>query len=379
MTRVERVAFNAVWLSPRDSGGPETYTRELLRALADEYPGLRMTVYTTGSGSRDLIADGFGEIAAVRALPVEEYKRVRRTVSEQLLLPLSARHHGAQLLHSLSSTAPILRFGVPSVITLHDVTFMHIATFGRVTTWGMSQVVSRAGRHAEALIAVSAAARDDVCATLGIDPQRFVLVPHGVSAAPRAEPSAESELRERLDLPADRRLVLCLAALRPHKNQELLVRTIPSLPEDTLVVLAGRQEPYAEQVEGLAAELGVSERLRLPGYLPDADLERLWRLAGCAVFPTRAEGFGMPVIEAMARGLPVACSDLPVLREIGGEVPFYFDPTDPAGAAAAIAAALAAPERGRAGIAHSRRFSWAEAARGTMEAYERALAAASRR
>jgi glycosyltransferase involved in cell wall biosynthesis len=372
--RVAHVALNAMFLAPGDSGGPETYLRELTRALAAEYPSLRITLLTTGSGARALTADGFGDIAAVRALPAEEYRRARRQLAEQLLAQVHARRRGADLLHSLASTGPVLTPGLRSVVTLHDVTFMHMPTFGRVTTWGMTQVVKHAARDADALIAVSAAARDDICATLGLDPERFVVVPHGIGEVPRAAPAPEAAVRERLRLGADR-FVLCVAALRPHKNQELLVRALTHLPADVTVVLAGRQEPYAERVSAIAAELGVDSRLRLTGFLGDDELERLWTLAGCAAFPTRAEGFGLPVLEAMARGVPVACSDIPVLHEVGGDVPSYFDPLDPAAAAKAIEAAFADGDRAWRGIERARGFSWRDAARGTMEAYERALVA----
>jgi glycosyltransferase involved in cell wall biosynthesis len=371
---VERVALNAMFLAPGDSGGPETYLRELVRALAGEYPRLRISVLTTGAGERSLRGDGFGDIAELRALPAEEYRRLRRQFAEQLLVQVHARRLGADLLHSLASTGPVRTPGLRSVVTLHDVTFMHTPTFGRVTTWGMTQVVRRAARDADSLIAVSRAARDEICRTLGIDPARFTVVPHGVGEVPRAEPAPEAPLRERLSL-GDGPLVLCVAAVRPHKNQELLVRALPQLPAGVTVVLAGRHEDYAERLRELAVDLGVAERVRLTGYLTDAELERLWRLAHCAAFPTRAEGFGLPVLEAMARGVPVACSDIPVLRELGGDVPEYFDPADPGAAAAAIGAALADGERGRRGLERASRFSWADAARGTMEAYERALVA----
>jgi glycosyltransferase involved in cell wall biosynthesis len=372
---VKSVALNAMFLAPGDSGGPETYLRELVRALAAEYPGLRMTVLTTGAGSRSLAADGFGELATLRALPAEEYRRLRRQFAEQLLVQVQARRTGAELLHSLASTGPVLTPGLASVVTLHDVTFMHTPTFGRVTTWGMTKVVSWAARDADSLIAVSEAARDEICATLAIDPARFTVVPHGVGEVPRAEPAPEERLRDRLGL-GEGRIVLCVAAVRPHKNQELLVRALPGLPDDVVVVLAGRQEAYAERLRELATELGVGARVRMTGYVSEPELERLWLMAACAAFPTRAEGFGMPVLEAMARGVPLACSDIPVLREVGGQVPRYFDPADPAAAGAAVRAALGDAERGREGVARAAGFSWPEAARGTMEAYERALAAA---
>ena len=370
---VKHVALNAMFLAPGDSGGPETYLRELVQALAQEYPALRLTILTTGAGQRALAADGLGELAKLRALPAEEYQRIRRQLAEQLLVQVHARRAGADLLHSLASTGPIRTPRLASVVTLHDVTFMHTPTFGRVTSWGMTQIVRRAALDADSLITAANAARDDICATLGIDPARFTVVPHGVGRVPRAEPAPEAAVRERLRLPPGR-MALCVGAVRSHKNQALLVRALPDLPEDVTVVLAGREERYGEQVRELATELGVTDRLRLTGFVSDPELERLWQLAGCAAFPTRAEGFGLPVLEAMARGVPVACSDIPVLREVGGDLPEYFDPSDPGAAAAAVSAALSDPERGRRGVDRATRFSWADAARGTMEAYERALA-----
>ena len=156
-TRVKSVALNAMYLSPGDSGGPETYLRELVGALAGEYPALRIVVLTTRAGESALRTDGFAELAELRALPADEYQRLRRQFSEQLLVQFHARRERVDLLHSLGSTGPARTPGLRSVVTLHDVTFMHTETFGRVTTWGMTQVVKRAARDADSLIAVSAA------------------------------------------------------------------------------------------------------------------------------------------------------------------------------------------------------------------------------
>jgi glycosyltransferase involved in cell wall biosynthesis len=233
--------------------------------------------------------------------------------------------------------------GVAHVITLHDVTFFRIKTFNAVTTWGMQQVVARAASHADGLIAVTAAARDEIVEELALDPARFSVV-------------------------------LCVASKRPHKNQELLVRAAPLLEDDVAVVLAGHPEPYDAELRELAAALGAEDRIRFADYVPDAELEALWRMAGVAAFPTRAEGFGMPVLEALSRGVPVACPDLPVLREVSGGLARTFGPDDPAGAAAAITAALGDPGAVAAdGPAWTARFTWAAAAEGTWEAYERAL------
>ena len=141
------------------------------------------------------------------------------------------------------------------------------------------------------------------------------------------------------------------------------------------LVLVGHPEPYSDaSCERIAAELGVTGRVRSSATSPDAELEGLWRLASAAAFPTRAEGFGMPVLEAMHRGVPVACSDIPVLREVGGDVPHVLPADDPAATAAAIQAAIAEGDSRRDEAARQAdRFTWENAARGTYSAYEKAM------
>jgi glycosyltransferase involved in cell wall biosynthesis len=236
----------------------------------------------------------------------------------------------------------------------------------------MRQVVERAARHADALITAAGAARDEIVGELGLDPSRFTVVHHGATLPARPPATPEQSVRERFGLGA-RRVVLCVAAKRPHKNQELLVRGAEHLPGDVAVVLAGHPEPYDAELRRLAGELGVDGSVIFADYVADPDLEALWGMAGCAAFPTRAEGFGMPVLEALARAVPVACSDLPVLREVAGELPCFFDPDDPQGAARAVAAALDIPRPLPGAVEWAKRFTWEAAAEGTWAAYDRAL------
>jgi glycosyltransferase involved in cell wall biosynthesis len=367
------VGFNALFLDPGVSGGPETYLRGLVPAIAEEFPPLELTVFTTRRGAAALRADGWTAFTRVVALPCDEGQRMRRLLAEQLAVVAAARRRGVDVLHSLASTGPALTPGLRSVVTLHDVTFFRMRTFGRSTTLALKATVAGAARDADVLIAGSESARDDACAQLGIDPRSFVVVPHGPGRPPVAQPAAEQPLRERLGLDG-RRLVLCVGAIRPHKNQRQLVEALPQLPADVAVVLAGAHELEAEALGPLAQRLGVADRLRMPGYLPDAEVEGLWRMAACAAFPTRAEGFGLPVLEAMRRGVPVACSDLPVLHEVGGDVAHYFALDDPRATAAAIVAAMDDGSAPQLGPARAADFSWEAAARGTYAAYARALA-----
>jgi glycosyltransferase involved in cell wall biosynthesis len=368
------IGLNALFLEPGRSAGPETYLRGLVPALAREHPRTRFTVVTTRKGADALVGDGWTDFCTVLRLPADEGERLARMRAEQLALPWLGARRGWDVLHSLASVAPV-RTRTAHAITLHDVNFFHHRTFGLATTLGMRAIVASAARHADALVTAASAARDDIVATLGIAPERIAIVPHGAGRPPDTVPLDAGEIRRRRGLPEAARVVLCVAAIRPHKNQAVLVRALAALPEDVVLVLSGHPEPYVDELEALARELGVAGRLRVTGYVDDAELEGLWRLAACAAFPTLGEGFGLPVIEAQRRGVPVACSDIPVLREVGGPHPAYFAPTDPAAAAAAIATALAAPHHDPGALAWAGRFTWEAAARGTFAAYERALAA----
>jgi glycosyltransferase involved in cell wall biosynthesis len=371
MQSPSNLLLNALYFAPGVSGGTETYLRGLVPALAREFPAMRLTVATTPSGAAALRADGWEDFTRLLVLPCEDGQRVRRQWAEQVALPRIARREGAQIVHSLASVAPVYP-GTRAVVTLHDVTFLVRPTFGRATTWGMGLIVRAAARRADALIAGTAAAAEEVCSVLGVDRARFTVIPHGHEPTRTQHTSTAMEIRERYDL-GERRVVLCVAAKRPHKNQEILIRAAPLLDPDVAIVLAGHAEPYEQRLRALAQELELNGRVRFLDYVPDADLGGLWNVAACAAFPTLGEGFGIPVIEALAHGVAIASSDLPVLREVGGDLPHYFDPHSAEDAARAIQAALGDTVSAGRGPAHAAQFTWNAAAQATHEVYERVL------
>lgn len=359
-----------MFLDPGVSGGPETYLRGLVPALRRAFPGTRFEIATTRRGAAALRREGWTDITTFRA---DEGQRLRRAAAELVAVVRHARICGAELLHDLVGTGAPWTPGVRHVTTLHDTTFFHHTTFAASTTLAMRALITASARDADAIVAVSAAARDDAIATLGLPAERFTVVHHGTRPVGPAVP--EDEVRATFDLPRGRPVVLNVATKRPHKNQELLLRALPLMAErDALLVLVGHPEAYDERLRALAAELGVTERVRFADRVSDPELEALWKLAAAAAFPTRAEGFGLPVVEALARGVPVACSDLPVLREVGGGHLRLFDPDDPSGAAAALDAAIDEPFLGgaEAARAYGQSFTWERAARETFAVYERA-------
>ncbi|MEA2123788.1 MAG: hypothetical protein QOI80_570, partial [Solirubrobacteraceae bacterium] len=191
---------------------------------------------------------------------------------------------------------------------------------------------------------------------------------------PGATPTPEPELRPRFDL-GDRPVLLSLSAKRPHKNLAGLLDALALLPAERrpVAVLPGYPTPHEAELREQAQRLGVDARF--PGWTSDADVEGLFALSAAFVFPSFYEGFGLPLLEAMARGVPVASSDRASLPEVAGDAALLFDPGDPAAIAAAIERLLADPApwiaAGRERVTH---FTWARAAELTLASYERALA-----
>jgi glycosyltransferase involved in cell wall biosynthesis len=368
---VRRVGLNALFLNPGVSGGSETYLRELVPALVRALPRTCFELATTTRGVPALAREDWASEVKLIRLNCDDDEPLRRTLLEQAALPRIARERGWDLVHSLANRGPA-RAGTVHVLTVLDVIFFHHRTMGLVSTYGMRWAVRAAAKRADALITISEAAADDIAATLAVDRDRITAAPLGARApAERASPDAA---RERLGLKGAR-VVLCLGAKRPHKNQSLLVRALEVLPDDVHVVIAGHDEGYGAELTELADRLGVAGRVRQLEYVPESELEALWALADCAALPTRAEGFGLPVLEAMQRGVPVACSDIPVLREVAGDAARFFDPDDPAAAAAAITEALGDRGAGARGQERAAAFSWERTAQTTVDVYERAVSA----
>lgn len=371
---LDHIALNACFLDPGVSGGPESYLRGLAPAIAAAAPNTRMTVLTTRRGARGLADSGWGDFATIVALPNDEGERGRRLLTEIAGIPRWTKHARPSVLHSLSNLGPIRPTAAPYVLTLHDLTFMRVPTLPKLTTTIFSQLAIRGARHAERVVTATEASRHEIVELGSVDDGKVDVVPHGRRAITPVSEHVVEDVRDRHRL-GGCKVVLCVAAKRPHKNQEVLVRAMPSLPRGTVLVLAGKPEAYDAQLRALATELGVADKVRFVDYAPDEELEALWTLADVAAFPTRGEGFGLPIVEAMDRGVPVACSDLPVLLEVSGGLATPFDPDDPTGAAAAITQQLQASPDRSALRAHATQYTWEHAAQLTIDSYERALAA----
>jgi glycosyltransferase involved in cell wall biosynthesis len=267
------------------------------------------------------------------------------------------------------------------VVTIHDLNYRLVpdAHFG-IRGLGMRLLVPLAARRSDRIIAVSGNTRDDLERLLHISPGKVDVVPHG-TGSDLAQALPEDEIRGRLDA-GDRPVVLSVSAKRPSKNLLRLIGALSLIPSQRrpLLVIPGYPTPYEAVLRDRAQAVGVKDDLRLLGWVSPGELEGLYAVSRCFVFPSLYEGFGFPVLEAMRRGVPVACSDRGSLSEVAGDAALYFDPMSEPSIAQAIQRLLAdagEAERLRsAGRARASRFTWEATAAGTLASYDRAASRA---
>jgi glycosyltransferase involved in cell wall biosynthesis len=368
-----RVGLNVLHLVPRETGGGELYVRRLVPALLEAGRDLELVVFAGHEASPSLAAEPWASDVELVHIPVRSRSRARRVLAEQTLLPRAARRARIDLLHNVQNTAPAMP-RVPQVTTILDVIYKrHPETHAGVLAAGVALLVPLAARRSRRILTLSEAAKEDIAHYLHVERDRIDVTPLGPGLPDDVSPVGEGELRRRHAL-GDAPIVLTVSAKRPHKNLERLLEAIALVRADPEPVLVA---PGYETVFEQELRRRAGERVRFLGWVDDDELEGLYRAATCFVFPSLAEGFGLPVLEAMLRRVPVACSRIGPLEEVAGEAARFFEPTDVEDMARAIESLLSdAALRARlveAGRERAKEFSWARTAEATIWGYERAL------
>ena len=345
-------------------GGMESSVRQVYPHIAELRPGLEIIGYA----SRELVERGApwfpGELVASG---ISGEDRVAWARGELLSVSRAARRLGADLVHAPANLGP-MHSAVPMVVTINDLLpFRHPeylpGPYAPVLRW----MNRRAAHAASRVLTLSEAARDDIERFLHLDRDRIDVVP---LAGGEVEASV-TPIARRDDL------LLSIGNRMPHKNFTGLLEAIaliePARRPRLVVTGSHGDDPLRADVARL--DLGRSVELR--GWLDSNELDQLYASATAFVFPTRFEGFGLPPLEAMARGCPVIASDLPVIHEVAGDAARYVDSRSPAAIANAIVEVLAdSVERermSRRGLARAAEFSWRRTAAGTLRSFDRAL------
>jgi glycosyltransferase involved in cell wall biosynthesis len=335
----------------RERTGDETYVAALLRELAALEPEFRLAAVTRRP---DLVPD--------RIEPVELPARsqvFRMSVQVPLLLR-RLRPALAHFQHALPLWCPC-----PGVVTVHDLSFERDPKLmGLRDRTIFRRAVPRAARRAARVLAVSELTKRDLVERYGIAEEKIVVTPNGVDPAFTPDGSR----------PNGRPYALFVGALQRRKDPVAAVEALSLVDTDLGLVFVGPDKGGGEQARRAVEEHGLGRRVSFRGYLPQDELAALYRGAACLVLPSRYEGFGLPVLEAMASGTPVVASTAGALPEVAGDAAILVEDPSPSALAGGIERALADRERlVAAGLQRARRFSWAETARRTLEVYRELL------
>jgi glycosyltransferase involved in cell wall biosynthesis len=345
-------------------GGTETYAREILTRLPALLPDTEFVALTGRAGAAEVSGFFPGRVRILRRVGAD---RVSWAAGAVLRVDRVARAIDADLVWCPANFGPIRR-GVPRVVTIHDAIY-HEARGGivtRIVSGITSWLMTRSAATADAVITVSQAAARAIETSMRIPVGRVTVVPNGSSVG--TAPENPGTILAPLSIDTGRRMVLSTGNRLAHKNFDGLLRAIATIPRSDrpLVVVTGGAA--VDPLIALRRELGLDDDVVLPGWVTADQLEALYAAADLYVCPSLAEGFGLPVVDALRRGVPVVANDIPVLREVGGECAAYADATDPAAFGDAVSAALSAPagpEDRSAAQAWAASFTWEKAAAGT--------------
>jgi glycosyltransferase involved in cell wall biosynthesis len=285
---------------------------------------------------------------------------------------------GVDIFHATEHLLPKLR-RIRTVFTLHDLIFrFDPASHLPLNRVYLNLMMPRFLRAANAVVAVSECSKRDAVRLYGIPAEKIHVIPEGVNARFKSSPPARVEhIRNTYHLPE--RFVLCVGTIEPRKNLPILFEVLASRREQGLeiwpLVIAGKPGWLYEPIFQRVTELGLQDLVHFTGFFPDDDLPALCSAATLLAMPSRYEGFGLPVLEAMACGTPVVCSNTSSLPEVAGDAALLVPPDDVHSWGEAIARvltddALRAQMRER-GLAHAAHFTWEQAARQTADLYRR--------
>lgn len=306
------------------------------------------------------------------------------TYSEQIFFPSILKQANLDLIHYTNFNSPIFFTGVPSIVTIYDLTLWFFS--GRQRRSWLERmlyrlVIKKTCHNAKHIIAITQKTKDDIIKFLKVDPEKITVIYPGVTKDyhPISDDSRINNLKRRFDI--TKPYLIYVGQWRDHKNVIRLIRAFGLLRRrynfDYQLVLVGKIDNRYPQVPTTIKELGFKEDVILTGYVSDLDLPYLYSGAEFFVFPSLYEGFGIPPLEAMSCGLPVLSSNLSCMPEVLGEAVYYFDPLNIESMAKAMSEVAKSYTLKRElrlkGLKQAKRYSFDKTARKTIKIYQKVL------
>lgn len=369
-----KIGVNTLFLIPGEVGGSETYLRDVLRHAVGHHTDVEWVLFTNQENHASF-ETAYGSVSHVRLWQtgIPARNRVARILREQFQLPWLARRAGIDVLWSPGYTAPAWTT-CPQVVSVLDLQYREFPEdFSPLALLATKILVPIAVRVAKRIITLSSFSRDQILKVFAVSPED--VVPIHLAAAQefgRQKDVQENSSRLTALVPGNDPYILCVANTYPHKNVHTLVRAFGMMKHRAkcrLVLVGGARRGEA-MVQAAFDEIGGHDRVIRLESLSRADLVALYQGASVFAFPSLYEGFGLPVLEAMAGGIPVVTTERGPLREIGGDTVSYFDETA-AGLATQLDRVLSLSPEARVRIAASEQaraalFTWEKTADATV-------------
>lgn len=364
-------------------GGIGRYTRELVRALVDLDQEYDYRLFSARQPAELPVPDPIprGPNVDYRQMPLSERWLYRLWYRLRIPLPVQKRTGELDLFHSPDFVLPPVSGGIPTLLTVHDLSFVHYSyTFTPALTKYLNRVVPWSVSRAEHILADSEATRNDLLAVWKVHPDKVSVLYSGVDQmfAPVTDKKVLLRVRQKYNL-GDRPYLFSTGTVQPRKNYQMLIRAFASAAEvyPHNLVIAGRMGWMYEQVIAEVTRQGLDGRVMFLGFVADDDLPALYSDAELFVFPSLYEGFGLPLLEAMACGVTVLSSDASCLPEVAGDAALLLPPQGEKQWSDAMQTLLAEPinrtKLVAAGFRRARQFRWKKSAKQLLGIYERLL------
>jgi glycosyltransferase involved in cell wall biosynthesis len=368
-----RVALNMLFAGAGVAGG-KVYCDGLLQGLAQLDTKIDYTIFTRQDTHLPVLPANFQQYRS----PIAGSSTIKRTLWEYGRLPRLVRQEPYDLLHGMGNLSPSAR-PKPFVLTIHDLIYLHFPQSVSVGyRWFMKNVGPIVARRADRILVPSRFTAQDLVSKYKVKEERIRIIRLGPGNSFSADLD-EGTIQEALaTLRIRRPYIISVARGYAHKNLVRLLQALPLLRRagfpDTQLVLVGERHRAGDELDQVRRQLQLDNAIIFTGFVDNRTLNALYCGAACFVFPSLAEGFGMPILEAMTCGAPVIASDATALPEIVGNAGLLVDARRPEALADAMAkvlgdVALQRELRSR-GFEHVRQFQWDQCARQTVEVYK---------
>jgi glycosyltransferase involved in cell wall biosynthesis len=374
-----RIGINALYWLPDRMGGTQTYFLKLVDALAQIEPQVTFIVFLNAEGAKRFIAPAPN--VSVVVTPMSGRNRLLRLLWEHWRLSAVARGLRLDLLHSLGYLSPVW-MRVPSVVTVLDmIHYLHPGGIGRAKLALWRVLFPLSIRTVSAVITISESVRRDVASLFPRVAVKSVAIPLAVDRNVFSVRPVDTPEQGRSSP-----FILAVASAAPHKNLVALIEAFHAIHADfanVRLVLVGQAGPATAPIREAVTRLQLADRVDFTGRIDDDSLVSLYSRAAVLVFPSRYEGFGLPILEAMACGCPVIAATAASIPEVAGDAALYFEPDRSGHLSAVLAELLSSPELAASlrhrGLERARQFSWERTARETMAVYRSVLGSRSER